>query len=102
MRIRYHHLMCIPSFKGEGYSKKFCENLAKIKEAFESGDYSLVDGCDDVCKACPNNICGRCIDERKVSRYDALVKEAIDKNEAFSPKDICTDCKWYYICKEIV
>ena len=34
IKIRYHHLMCIPRYRGEGYSAEFCDNLQKIKAGF--------------------------------------------------------------------
>ncbi|MCM1115015.1 MAG: DUF1284 domain-containing protein [Clostridium sp.] len=101
IKIRYHHLMCIPRYKGEGYSKAFCNNLQKIKRELKSNNYTLVDSCDDVCKCCPNNKNGSCRDEEKVSKYDALVKEKLEKNEPLSPEEICSDCSWFYLCKKI-
>lgn len=50
---------------------------------------------------CPNNVNGKCLDEIKVSRYDKLVKEKLGKGEKINPKEICNDCCWYYICKNI-
>lgn len=101
IKIRYHHLMCIPRYKDEGYSKAFCDNLAKIKAELSSNDFILVDTCDDVCKFCPNNKNAVCADNEKVSRYDALVKEKMSKGEVPLPKEICSDCCWYDICSEI-
>ena len=101
MKLRYHHLMCIPRFKGEGYSKAFCDNLDNIKKSFENGDAQLVLECDDVCRCCPNNIGGVCCDEEKVIRYDRLVKECLEKGEKPQPQDICSDCRWYKICRYI-
>lgn len=100
-RIRYHHLMCIPRYIGEGYSDEFCNNLANIKSNIKKNNYILVNGLDDVCTCCPNNVNGKCLDEIKVSRYDKLVKEKLDKGEKINPKEICNDCCWYYICKNI-
>lgn len=101
IKIRYHHLMCIPRYIGEGYSEAFCKNLEKIKNNLKNNNYILVDCCDDVCTYCPNNIDGKCKDEDKVSRYDEAVKEKIIKGEKPEPKDICKDCCWLYICKNI-
>lgn len=99
MIIRYHHLMCIPRYKGEGYSSEFCENLERVKASLKDNNYILIDSCDDICRFCPNNINGRCADDEKVKKYDLLVKEKLSKNEALFPKDICSDCCWFDICK---
>lgn len=96
LRIRAHHLNCIPRFKGNGYSEEFCRNMHKIKERIERGaEYEIVFSADDVCAFCPNLIDGVCIDEEKVLRYDKLSIQKKDISE------ICADCGWYDICKNI-
>ena len=45
--------MCAPRFIGEGYSDAFCKNMRAVSEKMKSGDYTLVDTCDDICAACP-------------------------------------------------
>lgn len=96
LKIRPHHLNCIPRFKGIGYSEDFCRNLYKIKKHIESGEkYEIVFSADDVCACCPNLVNGVCIDEEKVSRYDRLSYKS-DKNDI---SKICLDCKWYEICR---
>lgn len=92
--------MCIPRFIGEGYSKEFCKNMQKIKSQIAAENYELVDECDDLCAFCPNNINGICKDNNKVSQYDIKVRETLEKGGKPFPKDICTDCRWYYICSE--
>jgi len=101
IKLRYHHLMCIPRYKGNGYSEAFCTNLNRIKKELENDNYILVEECDDVCLSCPNNIGGKCSDEEKVGRYDRMVKSALENNRVPLPKDICSDCSWFYICKNI-
>ncbi len=93
--------MCIPRYKGEGYSTAFCENLQRVKENLKNHNYVLVNSCDDVCLFCPNNHNGVCNAEEKVSRYDALVKEKLENKEALLPEEICSDCCWFEICKKI-
>lgn len=101
IKIRYHHLMCIPRYEGKGYSDAFCSNMQKIKEAIQKDNYVLVEECDDVCRFCPNNQNGHCIDAKKVNRYDSTVKQKLEKNEPLSPAEICSDCRWFEICKKI-
>lgn len=43
--------MCAPRFIGEGYSDAFCKNMRAVSEKMKSGDYTLVDTCDDICAA---------------------------------------------------
>lgn len=101
IKIRYHHLMCIPRFKGEGYNEEFCQNLKKIKDNIKNNNYVLVSGCDDICSCCPYNINGKCAGEDVVSKYDNFVKLMLIQGQKFVPKDICSDCHWFYICKDI-
>lgn len=101
MKLRYHHLMCIPRFKGEGYSREFCDNLENIKKSFENGEAQFVLECDDVCRCCPNNLSGICRDEEKVSRYDRLVKACLERGGKPHPKEICSDCCWHNLCRDI-
>lgn len=91
--------MCAPRFIGEGYSDAFCKNMRAVSEKMKSGDYTLVDTCDDICAACPNNKGGVCADEVKVKGYDNAVKNALADGKAPHPESICSDCHWYYICK---
>lgn len=102
MKIRYHHLMCIPRFVGKGYSDEFCRNMKKIKEKLSLGELpELCSECDDVCCCCPECVNGKCTSEEKVIRYDLAVKQALESGEIPEPKNICSDCKWYYICKDM-
>lgn len=98
LRLRYHHLNCIPRFQGRGYSPEFCKNMASIKKRIDSGEeYELVLCADDVCRVCPNLQGGVCINEDKVAQYDLKTK----KFGASSPAQICPDCMWFDICKNI-
>jgi len=99
MKIRYHHLLCIPRFEGKGYSKEFCDNMEAVKKSFLNGDYELTEGTDDVCCYCPNLIDGKCITYEKTNKYDNAVKEFIANKVVPTPDAICNDCEWYYICK---
>lgn len=50
VRLRGHHLLCILTYKGEGYSPAFVANLDRIAARLAAGeDALLVDGPDDVC-----------------------------------------------------
>ncbi len=50
VRLRAHHLLCILTFAGEGYSAPFVANLAGLVARIGTGEaVELVDGPDDVC-----------------------------------------------------
>lgn len=97
LRLRAHHLNCLPRFSGSGYSEEFCKNMQSVKERFMSGeDYAIVFGADDICAFCPNLIDSVCRDNEKVCRFDELTAQFGAGNIA----RICSDCQWYYICKK--
>ncbi len=101
MEIRYHHALCLPRFQGKGYSDGFCANMQKIKESYKHEKVNFIEHCDEVCAYCPNNINGKCKDEEKVKKYDAKVEELMAKGINPTPSAVCSDCKWYYICKNV-
>ncbi|GGB54526.1 (2Fe-2S) ferredoxin [Roseibium aquae] len=50
IRLRAHHLLCILTFKGEGYSHGFVANYQKIVDRLNGGEpVILVEGPDDIC-----------------------------------------------------
>ena len=101
MELRYHHLLCLPRFEGKGNSNDFCKNTANIKKRYKNEKITLVEHCDEVCSHCPNNKGGKCEDEKKVKKYYKKVKELISLGKKPTPKEVCSDCKWYYICKNV-
>ena len=75
--------------------------MANIKKRYNNEKISFVERCDEVCAHCPNNKRGKCGAEEKVKNYDKKVKELISLGKKPTPKEVCSDCKWYYICKNI-
>jgi len=50
VRLRAHHLLCMLTFVGEGYSPAFVANFTRIVDRIARGEtIELVDGPDDVC-----------------------------------------------------
>jgi hypothetical protein len=39
--------------------------------------------------------------KKKVKSYDKKVKKLISLGIKPTPNDVCSDCKWYYICKNL-
>jgi hypothetical protein len=118
--LRPHHLLCISFFKGKGYSQDFVENMATVISDLRrpNSTVTIVNESDDICKACPNNIDGRCTTQDKVDRYDnsllALCNLSVGQTltyDAFKQlvfekillcdkrTEICGDCQWSDICK---
>ncbi|MDO5132457.1 MAG: DUF1284 domain-containing protein [Eubacteriales bacterium] len=125
LRLRPHHLLCLQNFRGSGYSAAFIQKMEETVLRLSSNPslpVLLVQGCDDLCEACPHNDRGRCT-STKVSVFDARVLQILygDKDvicgEAFSLEELlrllpvmstglldacCGDCRWIGLCKNIV
>ncbi len=51
--IRGHHLICMLTYMGEGYSKEFVENMnAVVRAIHEKRALHLVGGADQICRCC--------------------------------------------------
>ncbi len=117
--LRPHHLLCMRFFEGRGYDARFVENMYELLRELEAGEpaITLVDGCDAVCAACPENREGRCANFDKVRRIDRRALDAMGldfgdtksrreldelvQSAVIAPgklKDVCGDCEWLYIC----
>jgi len=120
MRLRAHHLLCIPGFRGLGYDEKFIQGMKRVVQKIRENpklEIKLIEGCDDICSACPFNIDGCCENEvvggeervrerdRQVAvRLDIkagdvlIIKEVLNLlKEKIKPGDlpvICKGCPW--------
>lgn len=55
MKIRAHHLLCIPRFYGGGYTKEFGSNLKEICMKIRhnpAANIKVIIECDDICEKC--------------------------------------------------
>ena len=117
--LRAHHGLCLHFFQGKGYSGAFVENMARKKAMLEENPLvRLTDQADEICRACPNNLCGQCESAEKVRRYDRAVlslcgltpgdvlpyRELAERvlGSILIPgrrEDICGDCQWTDLCQ---
>ncbi|GHB30222.1 (2Fe-2S) ferredoxin [Pseudovibrio japonicus] len=52
VKLRGHHLLCILTFVGHGYSRAFSDNYKAVVRRLNAGEpVVLVDGPDDICAA---------------------------------------------------
>lgn len=74
--MRGHHLLCVLTFEGAGYSQRFTRNLAAIVERLSAGEEILiVAGPDDICAPVVEDADSHCRLAR-VEERDALALEA--------------------------
>lgn len=126
IRLRGHHLLCMLTYIGKGYSPAFVENYDTIAERLSEGeDILLVDGPDDICAPL---LCGgdcHCHDEGPRNRdtmalqsVGQLFGETLTTQTPFTLDDkrlasmrtafandtlrrACIACKWYGLCTQI-
>lgn len=121
--IRPHHLLCMQSFRGKGYSPSFVEAMTVIiKELREDPKQKVLlqISFDSICEACPRKE-GACkeshsvvaMDQKVIELFhlaegsiiyeDALAKVYSQFTEVEHEK-ICRHCSWYkqgYCRKEL-
>lgn len=120
LRLRAHHFLCMQGFQGYGYSDDFVKNMTEVVKYLKKNEGSniiLVDECDDICRACPRNANGECIDSNKVNTMDKKVLEKLNlqAGNEISPgeliamvnkrlknkkeaQDVCGECSWHKKC----
>lgn len=121
MNLRPHHLLCIRKFTGHGYNEAFTAHMKSVvSELTEEPEtqITIAQGCDDLCKKCPNNRSGVCDSPEKVDALDRAVlgacgfsygekiqwiraadkaRKEIFETERFN--NICACCQWYELCR---
>jgi uncharacterized protein len=126
VRIRAHHLLCMLTYVGKGYTGAFTANYDKIVERLGGGeDMLLVAGPDDICTPLLADNDEHCFgqsvierDESAVKAVEALLGQPIAPGErlvldagklaelraAFRTGEIrpaCTGCEWHDLCTAI-
>lgn len=122
--FRPHHGLCLPFFIGKGYSGEFVENMKKVGAKLEREPETLLKlhvGPDRICTACPNFLESGCRSGPKPVEYDrkclsacclqegallswceyrVRLRHSILKSmDSFS--EVCSDCRWFFICQQL-
>lgn len=88
IHLRPHHLLCLQTFIGFGYSDDFVAQMKHVKKQLTENPslpIRLVHGADDLCAFCPNCVNGSCISD-KPARFDErvmqkLVRSGVARND---------------------
>ncbi|NUQ29368.1 MAG: DUF1284 domain-containing protein [Acidobacteriaceae bacterium] len=127
IRLRPHHLLCMLTYKGEGYSPEFIANFDRLTRQLAAGGepVEIVSGPDDICAPlvaggechCFNeSVLGR--DQKAAQQLSSLLGEPVVPGAvleltgarlamlrtAFRNGDIraaCEDCPWKELCDGI-
>lgn len=117
-KLRIHHLLCIPLFRGAGYDEKFSRNMTeKIKwlKEHSAQQLKLVCSADMICEKCPNlTAAGNCrSDNNQVQEKDRQLCDRLGikadqsytygelqhlmgrKMTRFLFEQSCISCEWY-------
>jgi hypothetical protein len=122
IRMRGHHLVCLHFFRGHGPSKEFVAKVDEVVGRAEKGEeIEVVEGADDVCRACPALQGERCAAKpdmdaqiREMDREAAahlglgvgarVLWEDVKAKVASTPGEwlaaFCEGCDWEKVCAE--
>jgi hypothetical protein len=79
VRLRAHHLLCMLTFVGEGYTPAFTANYVSIARRLSSGEeIEMVSGPDDICAPLLSGTTAHCHNASVIARDEAAA-EAIGR-----------------------
>ncbi|MTH97999.1 DUF1284 domain-containing protein [Roseibium sp. RKSG952] len=126
IRLRAHHLLCMLTYAGKGYSPAFVANYTRIVRRLSQGEKAvLVSGPDDICAPELGTSACHCLND-SVRERDRLARHDIEEQlrrriepgprftlaaadishlrEAFADGQIrtaCAGCEWHELCSGI-
>ncbi|MDM9626697.1 DUF1284 domain-containing protein [Rhizobium sp. S152] len=126
VHLRAHHLLCMLTFVGEGYTPAFTENYIRIARRLSSGEeIEVVDGPDDICAPLLSGAAAHCHNESVVARDEAaaeavgrLLGVKVGKGTRIRPdaallkrlrrnfalgtiRKACSECEWSELCGHV-
>ncbi|CDZ61204.1 DUF1284 domain-containing protein [Neorhizobium galegae] len=126
VRLRPHHLLCMLTFVGEGYSPAFVANYRRLADRLSAGEpIEIVSGPDDICAPLLSDEDAHCFGASVAGRDAAALTDIarllgreletgaviasdpvlFDKlRRAFSSgvtRRACTGCEWSSLCDRI-
>ena len=126
LKLRPHHLLCILTYAGKGYSQSFVENFNAIVDRIVSGEHiRIVAGPDDICSPLLDDGEAHCRNSSVIER-DRLATEALSEllgiplgpgasislgvgqiekmRQSFASgenRSACSGCEWHALCSSI-
>lgn len=126
VRLRAHHLLCMLTFVGEGYTPAFTANYRRIAGRLSAGEeIEIVSGPDDICAPLLNETSAHCLLPGPASRDAAAAEDVgrllgitVGQGTPISPDErilrrlrlnfateeirgACRDCEWSEFCDGI-
>lgn len=127
IKLRAHHLLCIPRFYSGGYDKKFAKNMKKICLEIRKNPAInikiIIAKPDDLCNKCPHLHNKECFllpeiqkyvltEDKKAAKYlkikgnsihkaKDIFNLSIDKINPKAIRAICNNCPWLDNCLKV-
>lgn len=124
--LRAHHLLCMLTYLGKGYTPAFVSNYSKMIRRLNNGEpILLIEGPDDICQPMLDEKTCHCHNDSVRSR-DLLARREIGRvlgNEISAGEEIrwgsrelmllrrafangairggCEGCEWHHLCSQI-
>jgi len=127
IKLRAHHLLCIPRFYHGGYDETFAKNMKNICIQIRKNPNTkikiILGQPDNLCKKCPHLLKDKCIQSEKIGKWvisqDTKVAKylciknnsihkakdmfnlSIQKVNPKTIKEVCKDCIFLTNCQEV-
>ena len=104
LHLRPHHLLCLQTFTGRGYSEEFVWHMTLVRDQLIREPLTpveLVSGVDDLCAHCPNNVDGQCTSDNP-SLFDSKVSRKLYSTGIISPDAASKDHPAWRYGKEVL
>jgi uncharacterized protein len=126
IRLRGHHLLCLQTYKGLGYSPRFIAGMDAVAARLNAGEpVKIVDGPDDICAGWADDPANHCRepdaavrDARALAAFSSLLarpmavgaslpeaaRRIAEARTAFAAGTIrqgCAGCPWMQTCDAI-
>ncbi|TPN74946.1 DUF1284 domain-containing protein [Mesorhizobium sp. CU2] len=126
VRLRAHHLLCLLTYVGKGYSPAFTANYDKVVERLAGGeDVQIVSGPDDICAPLLDEKEPHCLGESAAGRDQLAARDVGEllgrpiaagvrfsfetarlaaMRQAFSAgrtRQACQGCEWSDLCSVV-
>lgn len=126
VRLRPHHLLCVLTYVGKGYSPAFTANMTRIAERLRSGEViEIVEGPDDICAPLLNDLDPHChhasvtlrdraaVDDiapvlklniragTRLALVDGVVSRLRGRFASAKIRHACGGCQWNELCGSI-
>lgn len=86
LRLRHHHLLCLLTYVGKGYSPAFVANLDRIAARVSAGEeILLVEGPDDVCAPLTANLTDP---QRLMAEKPHCLRDSVRRRDAQALEDL--------------